>query len=526
MSSKWPVAGTIAVLVTAVMALSVSVASAAGGPAGVLSSTSDVVSPDGALAPAAPLSAAQRAAMERRLQARREGASSSRGVGNGRAGAGASSPQTVERADSEANSVTKNFRNTRAQAVSSTLAEPVAANDGVEVFYGGNTYFSTSLNSGFSWSAGVIPGGPADAPFACCDQDAVRHAARDTTFHSLLYTNSAQTNGVIRIFVRRTNISGGVDCSYTIDPGGAGTLLPDYPHIAVSNNFLYLTTNNINSAGSWTGAQIRRFNVAQMSSCLSTTQNIVTYVGSDGQRVLTPAENATTTEYFGLNRTASLFRIVRWPESVTTVSLFDRTLPTASNFTNPDCRGGTGNFDFIERSTSWSIAGFRLRGAVVPGNRLWFLWNVNRDASHLQAHLHSAIFTEPGLALLSSPAVFNNTRCFGYPTLGANAFGEFGLSFAHGGKLGGGGFAAQGAIAVDDAGSAGNTFASFSTTAVGTHNRSDSRYGDYFTVRRNSKCPTTSWSGTNYSLLNGNTGPANVNARYVEFQSSLHAACP
>jgi hypothetical protein len=162
----------------------------------------------------------------------------------------------------------------------------------------------------------------------------------------------------------------------------------------------------------------------------------------------------------------------------------------------------------------------------VPGNRLWFLWNTAGHAGHTQAHLHSAIFTEPGLALLPSPAVFNSTFCFGYPTLGANAFGEFGLSVAFGGRAGGGGTAARGGIAVDDAGSAGNTFSSVTVTAGGTHNRSDGRFGDYFTVRRNDNACPHGWNATNYALSGGNTAPSHVNARNVQFRSSLRPACP
>jgi hypothetical protein len=325
--------------------------------------------------------------------------------------------------------------------------------------------------------------------------------------------------------VRRSTIAGGSDCTYLWDPGAAANnVLPDYPHIAVSNNFFYLTTNNLRN-GSWIGSSVRRYNASQLANCQAVSVTTFTYTGSDGQRILTPVENATTTQYFGLNRSANLFRIVRLRENASALELFDRTLSHGTQFINSDCRGGTGNFDFIERSTSWSIGGFRLRGAVVAGNRLWFLWNAGRDASHLQAHLHSAIFTEPGLVLLTSPSVFNQSRCFGYPTLGANSFGEFGLTFAHGGRNGGGGAAAQGAIAVDDANSSGNFFPVFTTTASGTHNRSDSRYGDYFTLRRNDAC-SYGWVATNYALLNGNTSSSHVNARYVEFQSSLRANCP
>jgi hypothetical protein len=472
--------------------------------------------------PAPVLSDAQREDLVNRLQALRERTSSkggdpARGLSN--------APETHEAAESEANRITRNRQNSRSRVVSSTLAEPAAANDSSEVLYLGNTYFSRSTNNGTTWLADVLPAGPAEAPIACCDPDAVHHGPRDTTFAIMLYVNNALTNGVIRIFVRRGTIAGGNDCTYLIDPGGAANnVLPDYPHIAVSNNFFYLTTNNIRN-NAWIGSQVHRIPLSQIANCQAIQRRVFTYTGPDGQRILTPVENSSTTQYFGLNRTSTRFRIIRLREAGNALEIFDRTLPHGSNFVNPDCRGGTGNFDFIERSTSWSIAGFRLRGAVVPGSRLWFVWNVARDASHAQAHIQSAIFSEPGLGLLPSPSIFNNSRCFGYPVLGANRFGEFGMSFAHGGRQGGGGQAAQGAIAVDDANSAGNTFPFFVTTATGTHNRSDGRFGDYFTVRRNDKC-SHGWVGTNYALSGGNTTSAHVNARYIEFQSSLRANCP
>jgi hypothetical protein len=507
------------------------------GPVAVTPTASSTIAPDAPSAvarPAAKLSPAELNRMQRRIEARREAAMGVAGkpvIGSPVGTEAPDSPATAlpgSRA-SRANLVIRNNKNTQASAVGSTLAEPSAANDSTQALYGGNTYLSTSTNSGSTWAAATIPAGPADAPTACCDLDAVHHAGLDTTFHTVLYTNAALTNGVVRIFVRQGTISGGVDCSYTIDPGGTGTMLPDYPHIGVSNGFVYLTMNLINGSGSWAGAQVRRFNASQMSSCVTASTNTFTHTGTVGQRVLTPAEGATTTMYFGSNESSSVFRIFRWPESSTAVSQFTRTLSHASNFTNPDCRGGTGNFDYIERSTSWSIAGFRLRGAVSPGNRVWFLWNAGPDSSHVQAHLNSAIFTDSSSpTTLASPAVFNQGLCFGYPAISAKTaggFGEFGLTLAYGGKAGGAGAAAQGAITVDDSASSGNHFAALTKTASGTHNRSDSRFGDYFTIRNNDKCSTTGWTATNYSLLSG-TATANVNARYVEFQSSTHPACP
>jgi hypothetical protein len=431
-------------------------------------------------------------------------------------------PIRIEAA-SEVTTIRKNFVNTRAQAVSSTLAETAAANDQREVLYAGNTYLSRSLDSGVTWSALTYPAGPAEAPTACCDGDVVHHAPTDTTFNIMLYVNAALTNGNIRIFVRRGS-NNPADCTYLIDPGGAANnVLPDYPHIAVSNGFLYLSTNSIQNGTTWIGSQMRRFNVAQMSNCQSTTTNTFTYTGSVGQRVFTPAEGATTTMMWGTLDSATVFRVFKWPESTTTVTQTTKSV-NASAFNNPDCRGGTGNFDFIERSTSTSIAGFRMRGAIAGANTQW-LWHSSAIGGQTQAHLRGLVVNTTTLATVAQPLVFNNGFCIGYPALGGNSDGEFALSVAAGGRAGGGGTAAQGYVSVDDSSTAGFFFAVISRTASGTHNRTDGRFGDYFTVRNSDRCART-WVATNYALSGGNTLPAHVNARYIEFQSSTEPSCP
>lgn len=524
--------GAAAVLLAAGMTVSSSGAVAAGAASGTevgsrTATTAGTVRPErpvsaDQLPPADPAGQAER--YQRLLERRERTTGALRSLPEAATEANTPAPNgpTVAEPVSDALLVRKNVRNTVATSVSSTLAEPAAAADSTEVFYAGNTYQSYSSNAGLNWSnLGSYPAGPADAPLVCCDADAVHHSSTDTTFNSILYTNSAQTNGVVRIFVRRGAASA-VDCSYTIDPAGsANNILPDYPHIAVSNNYLYLTTNNLGS--SWQGAQVRRFNISQLSSCLSASFNTFTYTGSVGQRVFTPAEGAKTTMVWGSMDNATTFRMFRWDESTTSVTQFTRTV-TASAFNNPDCRGGTGNFDFIERSTAWSIAGFRMRAAITGSSAVW-LWPSSPTGGRTQAHLRGVAINLSTNAVSANPVVFNDSFCMGYPVLGGNAFGDLGLSFATGGRAGGGGTAAQGAVAVDDASSTGIFFPVFSTTALGTHNRSDGRFGDYFTVRANERCPNT-WVATNSALLNGNTSSSHVNARFVEFQSNLLVACP
>lgn len=417
-----------------------------------------------------------------------------------------------------------NNRNTLAQSVSNTLAEPAAVGEGRHAFYMGNTYAGYSTNNGATYTSVSFGSGPSDASIVCCDPDVIYDQGRGVTFYLILFINSSATNGVVRIYVRR-QMNLGNNCSYTIDPAGtANNILPDYPHLGLSNDFLYLATNNVPTSG---GAvhQVRRFNIDQMADCVTASTNTYSSSGPGGaQRVVVPVDGARETMYWAWIESATTLRIFSWPESSTSVSSVLKTLSHSSAFVNPDCRGGTGNFDFIERSTAWSIAGFRLRGAV-GANRISFYWNVGNDSSHPQGHVHSAVVRESDKALIAQPHIHNSGMCFGFPVVGVNDRGDLGLSIAGGGRAGGGGTAAQGYVGVDDDYTSGfGFFGTVFLTASGTHNRSDGRFGDYFTSRRNNPCGLF-WTATNYALSGGNTSASHVNARYIEFGRNRDRTC-
>lgn len=499
----------------------------------LVETTAEVVYPEpaSALEAVAPSDGPSPEELEAQLQDLRDTMALEANEGHGGAPAAAASeadpPQVVEAAQSETLSIIANRQNTIADNIGagSTLAEPAAAADGQNVIYAGNTYVSRSTNAGVGWTQEALPAGPANSPNVCCDSDVVYDPVTDTTFNIVLYLNAGATNGDVRIFVRQGSQST-VDCTYLYNGGGTNDL-PDYPHIALTDQFLFLSSNNIDSVTGWTGATMRRYNTSQMSQCQGVTVNTFNYTGAVGQRIHTPVEGATDVMYWGSLDNATTFRLFAWPDSSGAVSQTTRTV-NASAFNNPDCRGGTNNADFIERGTSWSIAGFRMRGTVA-GNFVYFLWHSSPIGGQTQAHLRGIAVSTTGAngigaGILAQPVVWNNGFCLGYPALSGNPYGDVAASWAWGGQAGGGGNAAQGAVAVDDASTAGIFFSTFNTTAVGTHNRADGRFGDYFTVRRSSRC-RGSWVGTNYAL-NGGTSTTNVNARYIEFQSSFDQPCP
>ncbi|MBI3989330.1 MAG: hypothetical protein HY347_06905, partial [candidate division NC10 bacterium] len=418
----------------------------------------------------------------------------------------------------------RNHQNSRANdtGLASTLAEPAAANDGVHIFYTGTTHAEFSTDGGVTWTDVPISGGPPDAPIPCCDLDVIYDQARGVTFWSVFYTNFLTTNGVIRIFVRRT-VPGGNDCSYDIDPAGAANnILPDFPHLGISNNHLYLTTNNLTFGISWDGAQVRRFSLDQLADCAPNVMvTTFSYKGTVGQRVFVPVEGARETMYWGMLENSTTFRIFKWPQTASAPTSVTRTI-SASTFTNPDCRGGVGNRDWTD--DLWArISGFNRRGAV-GGGRIAFFWNVGPDPAHPQGHVHGAIFRESDFKLLTQPSLFNDNTCIGLPMVSANERGDLGISIAAGGKAGGGGSAAQGFVGLDDDFTPGiGNFGTLVMIADGTHNRDDERHGDYFTIHPHEPCDLY-FVATNYALKDGDS-VANVNERYVEFGRGRDSKC-
>jgi hypothetical protein len=422
----------------------------------------------------------------------------------------------------------RNNRNTNANnpAKGSTLAEPAAANNALRVFAAGNfNHAEVSNNGGTTWADVPLPAGPLAAPIVCCDHDVVIDDASRVTFHSTLYINAALTTGAVRIFVRR--VPPLADCSYTVE-GPIANRLPDYPHIGLTKRFLYLSTNNVGAAGGF--ARMTRFNLDSMANCVAAafttfSQSFATF----GQRVWVPGEGANNIETmrWGQRDNATTFRIFSWSEAAAAPVQATRAIST-SNSADPDCRGGVGNFDFI-RSIDTSLAGFGLRTTTAPGANggpgiFAAYWNVSVDAVHTQGHIHAAVFNLATLGLLAQPHVFNNATCFGFPIVTANKRGDIGISLAFGGRAGGGGTAAQGFVGLDDEFTPGlGFFQTVFLTASGTHNRSDGRYGDYFTIHAYEPCEKW-FSATNYARLNG-TAIGNINSRYIEFGRNQSVRC-
>jgi hypothetical protein len=420
-----------------------------------------------------------------------------------------------------------NRKNTRANAAGgSTLAEPAMVQRGLYMFAAGNlTHAEFSPDRGNSWFDRVLPGGPADAPNLWGDQYIVSDDSSKVIFHAALYLNSAFNDGVVRIFVRRTIQQAGYNCAYDIRPFN-GTSLPDFPKLALTKRYLYLTTNNVGAAAY---AQIARFPIEALANCASVSYDFYNQPFSTyGQRVWVPASGAQNSErmYWVQHDNSTTMRIFWWPESGTTIFNVTRSLP-ASNFTDANCASGANNVDWIQGGIPTGIYGFVHRVVMAPGANegpgvLATFWNSNAVGDATQLHIRSAIFDLGTLNLIAQPHIFNNSYCYGYPDVTANQRGDLGISLARSGRPGGSNEAVNGRVAIDDEFTPGLGF--FQTTfpiATGTHN--PSRWGDYTSIKAYPSCEK--WFTVATWALDGGTSLANVNSRTANFGRNQSLYC-
>ncbi|KUM92774.1 hypothetical protein AQI88_29905 [Streptomyces cellostaticus] len=336
----------------------------------------------------------------------------------------------------------------------------------------------------------------------------------------MLYVDdlSTFTNGIVRIFVRR-QIPSPDNCYYDIDFDPTRTdVLADFPHLGLSKKFLYVSANRNDGPNpeDWLGAGMRRFNLDQLAACRVASGRAINFTNPGGQRILVPGSGTQNVMYFSWVNTPTQWRVFSWPDDSTRVgsTLHD---VAAMTFGDADCRGGVNNADWADEIAA-NIVGFNVQTAITRNSvNVWV--PTNSDAKYRQPHIVGAEFRRGkhpnDLGLVQQPVIAFSGQCAGVPAVGVNDSGDQGLAIGVGGRVGGRGPAVTTAVGIKDKYNQGPGRFVFRKIAQATYNPDDARYGDYFTVNRNSSCGRF-FDATGYGLLGG-TAPSNVNARYVEF---------
>jgi hypothetical protein len=261
------------------------------------------------------------------------------------------------------------FKNTTLKNLSgskSQIHEPATAEGGSYVFYTGNWFAAVSSNGGDTFTfLNPYSTFPASHGGFCCDQDVIYDPGTGLFLWYLQYVNDS--NGNLGRLAYTTNPAGSwkyVDITPESGTSGAfaATDWLDYPHMGLSSNYVYITSNVFSSSDQFTGSQIIRLSLQALRNSTGNNQVTATKYWEKDYDVSVPVQGATSTMYFSTHVDNSRMRLYSWPESgaVTSVDV------THAAF-NPDgyaCKDSASSLDPCQRLDSRNMAGWVSGGKI------------------------------------------------------------------------------------------------------------------------------------------------------------------
>jgi hypothetical protein len=413
--------------------------------------------------------------------------------------------------------------------------EPSGAANGRVVFYTTNSYAAVSGDAGqtFSYINPTTFFAAANGGFGG-DQVVYYERTRGLMFWLLQY-NADNTTNTQRLAVARSQadvINGNwiaydftaATYGFTTPPAGATGFWLDFPDLAVSDNFLYLTTNVFQRtptcpapAGTtstctqvFAGAVIVRIPLNQLAA----GQDVGFQFYTDTNFGYRCTHGARGTMYWGSHLTNTRIRIYRWDENSGQVA-WDDVDHTAYNTGTMTAMSPDGS-NFAARADD------RILGAWVANGVIGFMWNAAQGGGFAFPHVQVLRFNESDRRLLSQGQIWNGDHAWLYPSVHPNNRGDLGGTIASGG----GSFYPDAAAWIADdfnggritpleslafaTGTAGPCDPIFAPSGGGCYNR----WGDYFSTRVSVPYGNT-WVGTGF-VLNGTNGVTR-DPRYVWF---------
>jgi hypothetical protein len=324
--------------------------------------------------------------------------------------------------------------------LSSNVNEPSVGSQADGLFTTHNWYAAVSTNNGASFSYvspfTTFPSSPSafGAGF-CCDQRVAQDTSRDLVFWYLQYiktgSTSTSTNGVrIAVAHGQADLASNTWVYYNLTPSllglGSGRWI-DFPHMQVSANYLYFTTNVFTTSGdTFAGSLVGRISLAELDAGGSVTINsyftsafgsimAVNGAGAEGTRP------GRTTMYFAALYSTTSIRVLVWPEAssaptVNTVSGLSTTSLSTYVCTGPD------SLDPCTRANA------RMQTGWITDTELGVMWTSSQNSGGGRPYPYTkvAILNPSTLAVVSQPEVWNNSYAWLYPAVAINERGHLG----------------------------------------------------------------------------------------------------
>lgn len=393
----------------------------------------------------------------------------------------------------------------------SNIDEPSTAMSGRVRFMTGNWYSAYSNNSGSTWThlSPFTAFPSADGGF-CCDQVTLYDPSRDMMTWLVQYIKSGSTasdQGRFRIALfrnLRNNIGPAGWIYYDFLPSGLGGPATgewfDYPHMALSNNYLYVATNVFTTTTNvWTRTVMVRLNLDELNAGGVINFNYLSWTNNFN---FTPAQGAKDTLYWATHQTTSSIRIFKWPETGS-ITFVDKTIPawTSTNRNTSSCPTSDGQ-DWCLRTDHRILAGAHGWNSATASGDLSFFWNVKQGGAFAKPYIEAVKLRESDLAVTGRPYVWSSTIVYHYVAASPNARGDVALSLFRGVSPG---FFPSSLICIDDDYNGVPPGWSCNVLRTGANGPSNNGWGDYIAVRP-AHPSTFGWQATSFTLQGGKTG--------------------
>ena len=363
---------------------------------------------------------------------------------------------------------------------------PSAANNGYVVFETGNWFAAVSSNGGQSFKyidpATAFP--PAFGGF-CCNQVVIYVPSRDIFIWELEYLPDSDQGGLRIAISRGSDAVKGIWYYYDL-PAGSGYRF-NFSDLALSNDFVYLTTNRYTLADSFESSFIYRF---PLDPLLEGSNFGYNYVNRTDNFNFRPVQGATDPIYWAAHNSTSQVRVFVWSEDSGSYGLNDINLSAAWNNDTRTCPGPDGK-DWCGSTDGRIVTGWVARGVV------GFMWSASQGGGFLYPYIEALTVNASDLSYNSRPAILNGSFAFISPSTSVNARGDVGLVSIYGG----GPYYPSVVYGVDDDFTSALTPWEFNEVGTSTQGPDTNVWGSYLAVRP--FAPTgLVWGGTGF-ILNG-----------------------
>jgi hypothetical protein len=393
------------------------------------------------------------------------------------------------------------------QQLASSVDEPsVASNDQV-VMYTGNWYAARSADAGRTFQFIDPFTAFPDPPNLgyCCDQVVNYMPSIDTFVWLLQYgpKNGLQADNIQRLaFAKTADVVAGRWRLFdiTTDVLGVPGQFLDFPDLAVSTQFLYVTTNVFTPAGQSAGAAVARIPIKEIDGGQPSAEPFL-LTDLNSVRV---AQNCGGTAFFATHLDTSTLRVFRWDT--------DQSTPTSVDVGVARWISGQGYQSRTPDGQRWlDRIDPRITGAALAGDELWFAWSVDKGSNQRpKPFVQIARIDATNLTLLDNINIFDPNAAIAYGSLSSNANGEVGISYMIGGEQ---------QFPSHMVGILTSTRKDM-LVATGERGPLDAQWGDYLTVRpifRNAKMQSL-FAATGYTMKGAGDGSnRDVTPRYVVF---------